>query len=146
MKPVKNTLSKSETASIPHSVTERRLFLKKRLEKFKNKLVVCPAIGAKVKIESKSITEIAENASLSTESTIAALHLDKLIRNSDFDFFDMPDSNTQKKKFQAVFMIHLKAKMDKVGNVKILVAATEHRGALYYSVTVPPTNEKSGKV
>lgn len=58
----------------------------------------------------------------------------------------MPDSNTQKKKFQAVFMIHLKAKMDKVGNVKILVAATEYRGALYYSVTVPPTNEKSGKV
>ena len=82
--------------------------------------------------------EIAENASVSANSTIAALNLLNLVRNAEFEKFYLPTSNTQVKKFGAVFIISLKANLIGYGNAKVLVAATEYRGALYYSVTVPP--------
>ena len=76
--------------------------------------------------------------SVSINSTIAALNLLNLVRNAEFEKFYMPTSNTQITKFGAVFIISLKAILMGYGISKILIAATEYRGALYYSVTIPP--------
>jgi hypothetical protein len=138
MKFVRNIVAKEIIDAIPSSVQLRRIFIKKQLSPLKDCEVFCGSLGVYVKIENKSINEIAENASVSANSTIAALNLLNLVRNAEFEKFYLPTSNTQVKKFGAVFIISLKANLIGYGNAKVLVAATEYRGALYYSVTVPP--------
>jgi hypothetical protein len=138
MKFVRNIVAKEIIDAIPSSVQLRRIFIKKQLSPLKDCEVFCGSLGVYVKIENKSINEIAENASVSANSTIAALNLLNLVRNVEFEKFYLPTSNTQVKKFGAVFIISLKANLIGYGNAKVLVAATEYRGALYYSVTVPP--------
>ena len=138
MKFVKNIVAKEIIEAIPSSIQLRRTFIKKQLSPLKDCEVFCGSLGVYVKIENKSIVEIAENASVSINSTIAALNLLNLVRNAEFEKFYMPTSNTQITKFGAVFIISLKAMLMEYGNAKILIAATEYRGALYYSVTIPP--------
>ena len=138
MKLVKNIVAKEIIEAIPSSVQLRRAFIKKQLSPLKDCEVFCGSLGVYVKIENKSIVEIAENASVSMNSTIAALNLLNLVRNAEFEKFYMPTSNTQTSKFGAVFIISLKAILIEYGIAKILIAATEYRGALYYSVTIPP--------
>ncbi|MBR3945952.1 MAG: hypothetical protein IKJ56_02490 [Bacteroidales bacterium] len=138
MKFVRNIVAKEIIDAIPSSVQLRRIFIKKQLSPLKDCEVFCGSLGVYVKIENKSINEIAENASVSANSTIAALNLLNLVRNAEFEKFYLPTSNTQVKKIGAVFIISLKANLIGYGNAKVLVAATEYRGALYYSVTVPP--------
>ncbi|GEM_PF-6678285 len=138
MKFVKNIVAKEIIEAIPSSIQLRRTFIKKQLSPLKDCEVFCGSLGVYVKIENKSIVEIAENASVSINSTIAALNLLNLVRNAEFEKFYMPTSNTQITKFGAVFIISLKAILMGYGISKILIAATEYRGALYYSVTIPP--------
>ena len=132
MKFVRNIVAKEIIDAIPSSVQLRRIFIKKQLSPLKDCEVFCGSLGVYVKIENKSINEIAENASVSANSTIAALNLLNLVRNAEFEKFYLPTSNTQVKKFGAVFIISLKANLIGYGNAKVLVAATEYRGALYY--------------
>ncbi len=138
MKLVQNIVAKEIIDAIPMTVQLRRSFIKKQLSPLKDCVAFCGSLGVYVKIENKSINEIAGNASVSIKSTMAALNLLNLVKNAEFERFYVPTSNTQTNKFGAVFMIGLKALLIGYGNAKILVAATEHRGVLYYSVTIPP--------
>ena len=138
MKETKNIIKKEILDLIPNTVQERRRFIRKQLGVLCDSSVFCPAIGTQVKVESKSIVEIAQNAAVSVASTVAALNLANLLQNAEYEKMDMPSSATQKNKFQAAFMIHLRVRLTGFGIAKVLVAATEHNGVLYYSATIPP--------
>ena len=91
---VKNVITNDIICSIPESIVERRDFLKRFLKHLDGEVVYCPALGVNVSIVFKSIVETSENAAVTKESTIAALNVVELIKNSIYDGMDIPVSKT----------------------------------------------------
>lgn len=92
-------------------IETRRRIIEAHLGKIKGKSFRCPCLGGvHVRVEAKSIDEIAEKAGLSYSSTKAALQLRNLIREARFVRMTLPKDNaSQKKKFQLIFMYELQA-------------------------------------
>ena len=135
---VKNSVPVDIIGLIPDTVKERRIFIRKQLDPLNKTEIECPAIGGiKVRIEGKTLDEIAENACVSKKSTLAALNFEEIVKHGKYYKTDIPDSRSQKEKFQAAFMIHIRAVLANCGVAYARIAATEHNGILYYSVTIP---------
>ena len=136
---VKNTVSKELIDSIPESVAGRRDFLKKHLNNLDGKTIYCPSLGVNVSIILKSIVETSENAAITKESTIAALNVVELIKNSIYDGMDIPVSRTQTSKFHFIFVYRLKAMLEDYGVAKTLIGVRLNPSMMFlqYSVTLP---------
>lgn len=138
MATVKNGVPNNVIDLIPDTVQERRIFIRKQLDYLKGTEIECPAIGGiKVRIEGKTLDETAENACVTKKSTIAALNFEDIVKHGKYYITNLPDSKTQKGKFGAAFMIHIRAMLFNCGIAYARIAATEHNGILYYSVTIP---------
>lgn len=136
---IKNTVPDSIRNAIPKTITERRLFLKKQLTGLDGTIVYCPALGVNVSIIIKSIVETSENAAVTIESTIAALNVVQLIKQSIYDGMDLPKSKTQTSKFHFIFVYRLKAFLENYGVTKTLIGVRLNPSMrfLQYSVTLP---------
>ena len=136
---VKNTVPESIINSIPNSIAERRVFLKHNLQGLDGQIIYCPTLGVNVSIIMKSIIETSENAAVTRESTIAALNIVELIKQSVFDGMDIPISKTQMSKFHFIFVYRLKAHLEHYGITKTLIGVRLHPSLLFlqYSVTLP---------
>lgn len=136
---VKNTIAKDVIDSIPASVAERRNFLKRQLKGLDGKTFFCPALGVNILIILKSIVETSENAAITKESTIAALNVVELIKNSIYDGMDIPVSKTQTSKFHFLFVYRLKAVLENYGITKTLIGVRLNPSLMFlqYSVTLP---------
>ena len=136
---IKNRLHKDEIDKIPSNLDDRREFLKKRLEYYNGRKVFCPALGVNVFINAKGIIETAENSAVSKKSIVAALNVVELLKHSVFYKGDMPRSNSQKRKFDFVFIYVLKAKIEGFGIAKTVVGARVDPDIAFleYSATIP---------
>lgn len=121
---------------IPLTITERRTFLKKALQKFRGKSFICPALSnAEVWVTSNSIREIAEHASKRAASTKAALYLDKAIKNATFLKTDTPKAGSQATKFKFVELYILSAEIKNIGKAKLTVGAKKSGKKIQYCIT-----------
>jgi len=135
-KKTRNTVKKEILSEIPETVQERRIFLNKQMEQFIGHIIKCPALGVDVEFTRASYNETIRNAAISKNSTIAALNIERLIKNAYYIGMDVPLSNKQKKTFQFVFVFILKSYLIGYGDAKILVGAQERGRFLHYSVTI----------
>lgn len=108
-------------------IESRRRIIKTHLNKIKGKSFKCPCLGGvPVRIESKSIDEIAEKAGLSYSSTKTAMQLRQLIREARFVKMTLPqDNSSQKKKFQLIFMYELQATTKDGRKAKLTIGVRE---------------------
>lgn len=135
-KRTRNTVDKETMSMIPETVQERRVFLNHHLKKDIGKIINCPALGVNVEFTRASYNETIRNAAISMESTVAALNITNLIKNSSYSGMDIPQSNKQKKTFQFIFVYILNSFLIGYGDVKIVVGVQERGNFLHYSVTV----------
>ena len=122
--------------TIPNTVQERREFLKEKLSVYNNKFIYCKALNAKIEITTNSIKETAHNACVSKESTLAALHIKKILKEAKLIGIDKPQSNVQIKKFKFVNVYILEEYFLPIGIVKAIVGIRINNNYLEYSITI----------
>lgn len=125
-----------EYIEIPKSTEERKIFLKKELQKFNGISKMCPAINKTVHIDSNSIKETINNASITWQSTRLALMLPELIENGrTLVNYDKPESNSQVKtfNFNRVYIIY--SEIENLGIAKLVIGRTHYGKYIHYSVT-----------
>ena len=114
-------------------VVSRRKIIISQLSKLRGKDIYCPCLKAKVFIVKKSNTETATWASVSYDSTIAALDLKNQLKVASFDKF-LPPKPAQKNKFGFDTMAKLIGRYGK-SETKIMVGIKRGKVYIHYCIT-----------
>jgi alpha-galactosidase len=122
---------------VPNTIAERKIFLKKKLQKFRGKKYKCPALSnADVYVNANSIRETIEHASKSKKSSICALYMDKVIKEASLIKTSKPKSGTQTKKFKFIEMMIMEAEIEKLGKSKLTVGMKRSKDYIQYCITI----------
>ena len=121
---------------IPDTIQERRKFLKTYLSQYENVEFYCRALGCKVKVIDKSITETAYQGAISKQATKLAMQLPDVIRKATVLQLHLPPKigrQTKVMKFKEI--ANLMADIPRVGKAKLTVGLVENEGYIEYSIT-----------
>lgn len=118
------------------NIEARRKIIEKELSKLKGKSFKCPCLGGvPVKVIGDSVSEIATHAAKSQRSTIAALNLPNMIRDSRFFKMHLPKDNRQRKRFKFIFLYELHCPIEN-GYAKLTIGVRSEGRFLQYCITV----------
>lgn len=121
---------------IPETRQERRLLLKANLMQYNGKSFYCKALGCKVKVTDKFITETAYQGAISKQATKLALQLPEVIKSATIIQLHLPPKlgrQTKVMKFKEI--ANLCSEIPRVGKAKLTVGFVENDGYIEYSVT-----------
>lgn len=123
------------TGNSREEVYIRRAIIVETLSPLIGTSVPCSAFDGKdVEILYNSVDETATRASRSYESTLAALRLAESLRKSSLVRTDIP-KDKQKKKMYFMKIYELKATLDNLGEVKIIVGERKNKRIIHYCIS-----------
>ena len=121
---------------IPDTVQERRILIKQQLEQYKDKSFACKALGCRVIVTDKSITETAYQGAISKQATKLALCLPQVIQTAEILELHLPPKiGRQTKVMKFVEIANLLAHIPRVGKAKLTVGFIDKGDCIEYAIT-----------
>lgn len=141
---IENCVSAFERLFIPKTRAERKTYIIEKLSKYKGTSITNNPTGISINILARGIKETGQQASIETESTIAALNFESVIEESVLVKSNLKPKPSQKDDFGFVEMKEFRCKIKNVGTVKMMVGRREKGNHFEYCIT-KLVNKKSRK-
>ena len=114
---------------------QRDSIIKKHLQQYKQKQIVCPPLGL-VRVTRNSILETAHHAAKDYYSTIVALHLEKVIRSAKGKSRKcIPKPNSMQKRMNIKEIHELLVPIKGIGTAKLIIGLDKNGYYVHYCCT-----------